>query len=78
MRLENTVPSADYLQLSSVIAVCVTDKQEKNWIAASMDECGGTCLRARGHCMCGTNVGRHECACDPGHHFFASRCIRKL
>lgn len=55
-----------------------TDKQEKNWIMAAMSECGHTCWRARAHCLCGTNVGRYECACDPGYKFFGSRCVRKL
>ena len=58
----------------------VADQQEKSWVAAAaVSDCGGSCVRTRGaHCLCGTSVGRYQCACDAGHHLFASRCVREF
>jgi len=56
----------------------VVDNQERNWIPVAANECSRTCVRARAHCLCGTNVGRYECACDAGYYQFASRCVREF
>jgi len=45
---------------------------------ASVDECGYACRRAKAYCLCGTNVGRYECACDAGYYLFASHCVREF